>query len=48
MKTRIWERYEGSVIDSVYEVIEVLKTLSPKRELGLPNALPVKDCPVLR
>ena len=35
-------------MDSVYEVMEVLKTVSPKRDSAAPNAVPVNECPVFR
>jgi hypothetical protein len=40
VKTRSWPRYEGSVIESVYEVIEVEKTVSPYLELDEPKLVP--------
>ena len=48
VKTSIWAMYDGSVIDSVYEVIEVENTVSPKTDLAAPNDRPVNFCPDLR
>ena len=41
VKTSIWPAYEGSVNDSGYPTIPVLKTTSPLTDFVAPNDIPL-------